>query len=108
MFLDTVFKEVIYQILGKSPLKFSDFSQLNNCTQTRARSLECYVQNLLDLTANYNRLALKCSSFTIVFSANSLFPENLEDMSKSQLNSYLQNTKRKFVTDNFFTPSPDI
>ena len=42
LFLDTVFKEVIYQILGKSPIKFLDFNQLNNCTQTLS---ECYVQN---------------------------------------------------------------
>ena len=52
LFRNTVFKKVIYQILGKLPLKFLDFNQL---------------QNLLDLTAYYNRLALKCSSFTIFF-----------------------------------------
>ena len=39
LLLDTVSKEVIYQILGKSPLKFLDFNQLNNYRQTRARSL---------------------------------------------------------------------
>ena len=30
LFLDTVFKEVIYQIHSKPPLKFLDFNQLNN------------------------------------------------------------------------------
>ena len=39
LFLDTVFKEVIYQTLGKSPLKFLNFNQLNNWKQTRARIL---------------------------------------------------------------------
>ena len=39
LFLVTVFKEVLYQILGKSPLNFLNFNQLNNCRQTRSSSL---------------------------------------------------------------------
>ena len=46
-------------------------------------------------------VSVKVLKFYHFFPANNLFPENLKDMSKSQLNSYEQNTKRNFVTDNF-------
>ena len=67
LLLDTVFKEVIYQTLGKSPFKFLDFNQLNNCRQTRARSLRMLRSKSVRSTAYYNRLALKCSSYTTFF-----------------------------------------
>ena len=67
LFPDAVFKEVIYQKLGKSPVNF--WILVNKITVDKHLPVasECYVQNLLDLTAYYNRSALKCSRFTIFF-----------------------------------------
>ena len=55
LFPDAVFKKFIYEKLGKSPVNF--WFLVNKITVDKHLPVasECYVQNLLDLTAYYNR-----------------------------------------------------
>ena len=67
LFLDTVFKEVIDQILGKLPLNFLDFNHLSNCRQTRARSLRMLRSKSVRSNSLLQSVSVKVLKFYIFF-----------------------------------------
>ena len=98
VFLDTAFKEYFYQILGELQLQILNFNQLNNCRQTHARSLRMLRSKSVRSNCLLQSVNIKVLKFYNFFSANSLFPEILKNMLKSQL---ISKNKRNFVPDHF-------